>query len=370
MKTVIKPGSATDRTDANGGPPPALYMRVADIIRRQIRSGELRPGERLPAFQDLCRQYDVSNITIRGAIRSLSEEGLIIREERKGVFVAKIDAKPSTSVIGCHGFHHAMRHLPYYFHIFQGLQRGVGRAGYEMLILDHDEPSVSWEKIDALILMGAEDEELLRRLPPGMCSVALLNFSSTLPSIISDDYSGMRHAVSHLWNHGHRKIAYLHEDDHLTPDRVRGYQDELAIHDIAADPAWGHRLMPHHPEEFRGRGRETMRQWLKDGWYATGCTGLICQNDRTAIGVMEAFRDAGIRVPGEVSLIGFDSTDECDLVTPRLTSVKVPLEEMGEKATEVLFALMRARESGVVARHEVTVLPTYIEERDSVGPAR
>ena len=63
-------------------------MRVADIIRGQIRAGELRPGERLPAFPDLCRQYGVSNITIRGAIRSLSEEGLIIREERKGVFVA------------------------------------------------------------------------------------------------------------------------------------------------------------------------------------------------------------------------------------------------------------------------------------------
>jgi GntR family transcriptional regulator of arabinose operon len=361
--TEKKAMQATNQTRGGKGSG-ALYQRVADDIRRQIEGGELRPGERLPAFPDLCRQYGVSNITIRGALRSLAESGLIASEERRGIFVAS--RKPSTKVIGCYGFASNMRHLPYYIHLFRGIQRRAEREQYEILLLDLKVPSITWEKIDAVILAVAEDATGHLSLPPGMCAVSMLHRHQAIPSVVADDGSGMGQAVEYLHRCGHRRIGYLHDDAVLSPIRVAGYRAALRRVGIKPLASWEHNLMSHHEEEFRGRGRETMREWLQNGWKKAGITALICQNDRTAIGVLQALRESGIEVPGDLSLVGFDSTDECELVTPRLASVRVPLEEMGEKAADLLFEMMQKEHSDPLDLVQHITLMTSIDERESV----
>jgi DNA-binding LacI/PurR family transcriptional regulator len=79
-----------------------------------------------------------------------------------------------------------------------------------------------------------------------------------------------------------------------------------------------------------------MMDWLAKEWEETGCTAIIVQNEVAAIGVVQTLQATGIKVPEEVSVITFDGTEVCDLITPHISAVAIPLEQIGIKAVEVL----------------------------------
>ena len=113
-------------------------------------------------------------------------------------------------------------------------------------------------------------------------------------------------------------------------------------------------------------GSDCMNSWLQDGWEQTGCTALLVQNDEAAIGAMKAMQASGIDVPGDVSIVGFDGSEICAFVTPRLTTVDVPLREIG---TQGLKLLIRQIEVGQ-AEIEKHVLPVELRVRESTASPR
>lgn len=337
------------------------YIRLADHLREQIRSGALAPSDRVPSFPQLRGEWGISQNTVEKAHALLEEEGLIVRQQGKGTFVSRLQRRPSNRVIGT-SFHVSGRHLAYNTALIAGMQKGAEAAGYEILLLNGASPSVRWEKIDAVIC--AKPPELVTpHLPPGMRCVSLMYCGEGLSSVVADDYQGMYDATKFLLEYGHRRIAYLHEENPLTPSRLRGYRDALVSSGIAAEKGWERLLIPYSEPGFLGRGRQSMREWLSDGWKELGCTALICQNDHTASGVLEVMREAGIRVPGDVSVMGFDSTDECELTHPRLSSVHLPLEAIAQRGVELLLEELDTDE--VTPR--VITLPARIDLRDSVA---
>src|SRR5690606_19753497 len=117
--------------------------------------------------------------------------------------------------------------------------------------------------------------------------------------------------------------------------RREGYRAALCEAGIEPRHEWERLLW--NWGEFVLRGRRGMKDWFADGFSKTGITALLVQNDRAAIGAIQALQQAGLRVPHDVSVVGFDSTDECELSSPRLTSVHVPLAEIGNAAVEMLM---------------------------------
>ena len=107
-----------------------------------------------------------------------------------------------------------------------------------------------------------------------------------------------------------------------------------------------------------------MAAWLKDDWNQLGCTAVMVQNDEAAIGAMEALEAAGKRVPQDVSVVGFDGIDICEYARPRLTSVEVPLQEIGKTATEILLRQLDEKHFEI----EHAVLPTGVCVRESTSP--
>ena len=118
---------------------------------------------------------------------------------------------------------------------------------------------------------------------------------------------------------------------------------------------------------FRGAPRERERRmelWLEHGWRELGCTAIMAHNDSTAIGVMRALGKAGLRVPEDVSVIGFDGTPLCEYSTPPLTTVEVPLHEIGARALQLLQEQIHDR--NVVP--ERVILPVRFKPGQSVAP--
>ena len=103
---------------------------------------------------------------------------------------------------------------------------------------------------------------------------------------------------------------------------------------------------------------------VEDGWQALGCTAILAHNDEAAIGVMNALAARGLGVPQDVSVVGFDGTMICDFCTPKLTSVKVPLREIGSRAVKVLLEQIQ----GGIKTPEKITLPVQLKRGASTRP--
>jgi len=181
--------------------------------------------------------------------------------------------------------------------------------------------------------------------------------------VVADEALGIGLAVRHLVELGHRRIAYLVSTsmpNALETARLHAYRAALLESGIAPQAGWVHDL-----RDMGGmleRGRFGMAAWLRDGFREQGCTALMVQNDRAALGALDVLSDAGIRVPHDLSLIGFDSTSECEVMRPRLTSVRVPLETIGANAVHILTRALR--DEPVPAK---TIFPATLDVRDSTA---
>ena len=109
-----------------------------------------------------------------------------------------------------------------------------------------------------------------------------------------------------------------------------------------------------------------MQVWLQEDWRALGCTAILAQNDHMAIGVMQVLQEANLDVPGEVSVMGVDGTELCDHTTPRLSSVQLPLEQIGARAVDLLVEQI---ESGQ-PEEQIIVLPAKLRAAASTAPVK
>ncbi|MEY9834846.1 LacI family DNA-binding transcriptional regulator [Streptacidiphilus sp. EB103A] len=181
--------------------------------------------------------------------------------------------------------------------------------------------------------------------------------ADTAATVVDYDNEGGAFAMtSHLLSAGHRRILALPGEEGLTTavGRLAGYRRALAAHGVAEDPelvAWG----PY----TRRFGQRAIEEMLARG---VEFTAVFAGTDIVASGVLEALREAGIDVPGDVSLAGYDDIPLAADLFPKLTTVHVPYEEMGR--TAVRLALDR-RDREVEDR---AVLGTHIVVRRSVAP--
>jgi len=183
---------------------------------------------------------------------------------------------------------------------------------------------------------------------------------ASLPSILADNYRGGYLAAKHMLEHGHRTIALMsgHADFESTGERRRGFLDGLREAGVEFPAA----LDENGGFDLRG-GAASMQRLLA---LPVRPTAVFCMNDQMAIGAMKAVKAAGLRVPEDVSLVGFDDIFMAGHVEPALTTVHVPLEDMGRMAVRTLLGLMR--EPGLPPA--VSIVPVTLIERGSVRDMR
>jgi LacI family transcriptional regulator len=171
--------------------------------------------------------------------------------------------------------------------------------------------------------------------------------------------SGADQATRHLLELGHRHIAAITgpPDMMATEERLRGYRAALAAAGVPADPS----LVVESDWEVDG-GRQAGAALLE---LPDPPTAIFAFNDPLAIGAMQSVVARGLRVPQDVSVVGFDDTVEAEFVTPRLTTVRQPLAEMGRMGVSLLMRLLENR--SFEALH--VELATQLIVRASTGPA-
>lgn len=346
------------------------YVKLAEELGAQMASGQLKPGDRLPSFAEMKARYGVSQNTLERVHGVLEKQGLIVREQGRGTFVAGRESRPRRALLGTIGItgegFSFQSQSSYWAKLLHGIRKAADEGQMQVLILDHLSTN-GWHKADGVLIASWDFERIRLKAPADMPYVSVMTPQNDATCVVVDDHQCGHLATQYLMEHGHRRIAFLISKDQVVmPARIGGYMDALESKGIYAEARWQRKLLTPYFDgaDFRTSGRNTVAQWLKDGWGELGCTALLCQNDDCAIGAIEAFTAAGVRVPEDVSVMGFDGTEICDYFQPQLTSVKLPLEQIGATAVRKLMGLIENERAAL----ETIKLPTEIKAGSTVGP--
>jgi LacI family transcriptional regulator len=214
----------------------------------------------------------------------------------------------------------------------------------------------------ALIVLPEEStDELVRLLEEGFRFVVVdprERLHERVPAVSAAHASGAHQAMQHLLELGHRRIAMITGPRGwvATEDRRRGYQAALAAAGIMPDPAL------EVEADFEIGGGEAAAGHLLG--LSDPPTAIFAFNDNLAIGAIQAARKSGLHVPADLSVVGFDDVELATVVTPRLTTIRQPLAEMGRMAVSMLVRLLE-RQRFETPRVE---LGTRLVVRDSTAP--
>jgi LacI family transcriptional regulator len=169
---------------------------------------------------------------------------------------------------------------------------------------------------------------------------------------VIDTPAGMRLAVEHLVSLGHRDIAYAYGPENSWSNRARWQA-------LKATGQSCERVGPFPRGRMFGSA-------AADALLNTRATAYIAFNDLLAIGILARLRERGVRVPGDVSVVGCDDIFGADFCNPPLTTLTAPIEQAGRVAVSLLLSHLDA---AAEPQRRAVVLPTHLTIRESTGPA-
>lgn len=214
-------------------------------------------------------------------------------------------------------------------------------------------------QVDGVAVLGRCDKAMLSFLKKYFNYVVysgLNNIDAKYDQIICDGFQVALAAMEELFSLGHSRIAYVGETSN--ENRYEGYCSALATKKLLLR----RELVVNVPLSTEGgyQGAQKLLSQSRD------FTAIFCPNDTTSIGVMKAIHEAGLRIPKDVSLISIDDIDMVQYITPMLTSMHIPITEMGQMAAKTLIDRI---EGGHHLPMKIS-LPFYISKRESCGTPR
>jgi LacI family transcriptional regulator, galactose operon repressor len=259
---------------------------------------------------------------------------------------------------------------PFSAELLKGAAQAIKGTGYELVVYsaggmagDH----VGWERRSLSRLSGTLIDGAILVTPTLVAAsyaapvVAIDPHTGGegVPTVDSDNLHGAQLAVEHLIGLGHRRIGFLGGRSDLESARFRelGYRRALSEAGIEVDPDLV-RLGLYEKSASQQPATEMLTM-------PDRATAIFAANDLSALATMEVALDLGLRVPEDVSVIGFDNIPESALTTPALTTIEQPIQLMGQRAIAMLIDLLR----GVPVRTTHVTLPTRLVVRQTTGPA-
>lgn len=233
-------------------------------------------------------------------------------------------------------------HGEFFSEVIRGIDISARELGYHLIVSGSHADRAEMQavlrairgRVDGLILMSPDlaPSELLPDLPSELPVVMLNSRIENHPSIQIDNFGGAKRMVQHLVSIGHRRIAFIAgpSQNADAAERRRGYRAGMKAAGIPLEEG----------VEIRGNftERSGYEAALEIAALPTRPTAVFAANDSMAIGVLSAFHERGIRVPEECALVGFDDIPIAPYLTPPLTTVRVPIAELGRMGLELLLS--------------------------------
>lgn len=345
-----------------------LYQQIQDYIRHVIASENMKPGDRIPTEKELMDQFHVSKITVANALTGLANEKLIARVPGKGSFVAEeadflAGAQPSASThkgrertlaTGMIGVIMPTIHDYFAMRLIEGIEQALNDEGYRsMIMLTDGKLDKEKDAIKDLKALGAEgllifpideenyNEEILGMKLSGFPFVLIDRYLPGVEThyIAADGRRGTRLAVEHLWELGHRDIAICSDSPLQTvtvQERIEGYIDALKDKGALINPA--HMITDFKPlNVLKDAEAHPLYRYIRNRMV----TAYISLNGRLGVQIYQMAKQAGLRVPEDVSIVSFDDPTSIVEEFSIFTHVKQFERDMGYQAAGKLLEVLR-----------------------------
>ena len=305
---------------------------------------------------DVARESSVSLMTVSRVINGKAD---VSEETRQRVLevIDRLEYRPSgiarslaTRRTGTLGLVVPDISNPFFSDVARGVTTEAYREDYNVFLCSSEEDgqreldllhSLEEKRIDGLILCSSRlNDDVLSAVLARFPSTVLVNRRSRNPqvgTVLADDESGARLLMAHLLRDGRRSIGFLAGPpmSHSGSARLRGYQAALAVAGLPCEDAL---VQPCAPVVSGGLAAAQALLAAQPQ-----ISALFCYNDLAAVGALQACVRLGRRVPDDVAVAGFDDIPLAALVTPALTTCRVPRYELGVRATKVLLTQIDGR---------------------------
>ncbi|HEY3398971.1 MAG TPA: GntR family transcriptional regulator [Armatimonadota bacterium] len=345
------------------------YRQVKDSLAKDIEAGKYQLGERLPSEKELAREFEVSIITIRQAVEALSREGFVEKVQGSGTFVRHLRNGTQRKLWGLVVPSFGRNWYPA---IAEGLQDVGKTAGVQVMLVATAGDESPGESLHRMVALGAEALVISPRMSPlaveplqalaeagthiVVCTTRVDGFDA--PRVVFDFQEDGRRTAEYLLGLGHERIAFLSHPRMPFTDRMfAGYREALVAAGLTPYPQEGvYAVSSDHTDLYRA-ARDLLAINPRP-------TAVMTSQDEAAYHVCQAAQDMGLRVPEQLSVMGYGGM-ALDLdPTICLSTVIVPKFEMGQEAGKALLRLLL----NGTALPEV-VLPGVIYVGATTGPA-
>jgi DNA-binding LacI/PurR family transcriptional regulator len=323
-----------------------------------------------PTIYDVAREAGVAPSTVSrayarpGRVNARTARLIFEVAERIGYRSERVEARPPSASGRTQAIGLVISDVtnPFYGPIISGAYEAAREAGF-LLILSHTTESPAAERravetelsrVDGLVIASSRMSDSALRTIAKQKALVLLN--RTIPEVhcvVTDNPRGVRRAAEHLGMLGHEGILYVAGPEASWSDGVRWRALREAGMELELDVR---RIGPHEPTILAGF-RAARRV------VSAGATAVLAYNDQLAIGVMKGVRHLGLRVPDDVSVVGFDNIIFDEIVEPALTTVAAPLLQMGTTGVHNCIAVTHGARPSTPA----LVLPVKLVERASTA---
>ena len=355
-----------------------LATQISRQLTWLISTGTLEEGALLPPISDLAAQVGVNTHTMRAAYGQLRDDGLVRMRRGSRTVVLGFDRRQAARARERHQSFSIGVLIPsfaaYYDDFLAAVTRAAGAEGWLPIICEthhFDAPVVSSyldqlfsRNVDGLIAIHAEspaESEAVDLFGPSDTLRPLVLVDSadlaTSSQIDVDRESDGRAAAAHLIEHGHRRVgAVVGPASWISTQRLlKGHVQALESAGLEPDGD----LVANVPDHTLGAGTTAARRLLA---LDERPTAVVCAGDVVALGVIHGLREAGLRVPQDVAVIGYGDIPFAATTSPTLTTVRLPAAELGREAVR---ALRRAIDEG--APQPPLTVATSLTLRHSCG---
>ena len=316
------------------------YEAVKNTILNQIRNGELKSGDKLPSDEDYMKLFNVSGITIRKALTELANDGYIVRIKRKGTFVSNPKQSENQShliamILSAEDYYDSS-----YMKIIKGAQKMAAEFNYSLI--------VEWSN-ENLAIEQASIQKMLDRNVDGFLIYPFDPIKSidnyklieqrNIPYVLVDRYNldypcyfagcnnhdGAMLVTRELLRLKHTKIKFAayHFFLNSEQERYNGFCSAMRQAGFSVDD--DNLLIDINYDS------------LADSILKHDVTALFCSNDKLAVKIMKQLLSRDIKIPQDVSIVGFDDWDNSRDLPIALTTVKQVFEDIGQNAANLLI---------------------------------
>lgn len=354
-----------------------LYQQIGHYFKREIESGNLTKRDLLPPLSVVAKKFNVNYRTARQAYEMLKGIGVVQMEGGKAKVVSDRSGQ-SEIHLGNIAFvsYNPLLGTPeaggldeYTARVFCTITETASQLGYNLHILNLRTPSGlnrllkgTWSGLIFSVPSSAHVDTIPFKDIAHIPKVFTTKVCSGEVCIQGNDFEGIQLALDHLYDLGHRKIAYFAGPlrDISAQERLESFCQGMSRHNLKLEPQW----LVQYPDYFLENPEDQSRIYSRLFEGKSCPTAVIGAGYYLTLGIINVLHRHQVSIPEEVSVVGYDDPQTARFLNPPLTTIHQPLERIGSLAVELLEKMIHGQQVDSV------VLPVELIVRSSTGPAK